>query len=440
MQIKGLSSIKERTRKYRENPTIKSLLTVLSMDILVRLSNVILLPVYLKLMTQEEYGIYNYILSIITTFSVVLNFGLYVSQARYYSAAQSDEQKKIVLFNTFILLTGLLGVIIFTAYFFKIDYILIKLLFKNDIHYGHFRWSMLLAVIVSVYTVILTNFFIISERIKVFRKYNMYRLIFVHIVVLSFLYYTKQDKINVRLLYTYLTELAVLAVFFTWYAREMFPVIDRKIIFNSLKLGAPIMFSAIWGLVSNYSDKFFLEKKGTATDLSYYYLAFSLGNILYMICTAAQNAWLPTFLKETDLDRNVSRTNQLIRKLVMVLLALGAMLMAGLFIAIKMGVISDKYMPALYILPFLLLAQIINGVVLLYSNYMIYFEKTHWSLFVGIFTSLIGLTGSYFLVPAWGVFGAVTVYLVVQITYLCIYYQLIRYKIKKNDPYSLKQS
>jgi len=69
------------------------------------------------------------------------------------------------------------------------------------------------------------------------------------------------------------------------------------------------MFSAIWQLVSNYSDKFFLEKYGTATDLSYYYLAFSLGNVLYMICLAFQNVWMPEFLREKDLKVNVNRTN-----------------------------------------------------------------------------------------------------------------------------------
>jgi len=92
-------------------------------------------------------------------------------------------------------------------------------------------------------------------------------------------------------------------------------------------------------------------------------------------------------------------------------------MMIGLFVAIKIKIISDKYTPALYVLPFLLAAQIINGTVLIYANYMIYFEKTHWALFIGIITSVIGLAGSYFFVRAWGVFGAAIVYLLVQVAY-----------------------
>ncbi|MBS1599286.1 MAG: oligosaccharide flippase family protein [Bacteroidetes bacterium] len=432
MEIKNIN-VKEWIGRYSQNATFKKLLTVLSMDILVRASGIILLPIYLRLMTQEEYGLYNYILSIIVTFSVILNFGLYVSQTKFYSDNHLDEKRKVVLFNIAFLLSVALAIVIIPVYVFRLDFDFVKILFKNDINYPRFRWAMLLATIVSVYTVILSNYFITSEKIKYFRRYNLWRLIIVNVVALACLYYFRNDAIHIRLICTYLSELIVLAVFFSFYLREMFPRIDFKIISNSLKLGLPIMFSAIWGLISNYSDKFFLEKNGTAKDLSYYYLAFSIANVLYMICTAVQNSWLPSFLKEKDLKLNIRKTRKLISQLAIVLFVLSVMLLVGLYVAIKIKIISDKYIPAMHVLPFLLVAQIINGIVLIYSNYMIYFERTHWSLFIGIFTSVIGLAGSYFLVPIWGVFGAVTSYLIVQVTYFYLYHLVIRYKIRKME-------
>ena len=208
-------------------------------------------------------------------------------------------------------------------------------------------------------------------------------------------------------------------------------VIDKKIIFSSLKLGLPVMFSAIWGLISNYSDKFFLEKDGTARDLSYYYLAFSIANVLYMICLAVQNSWLPTFLREKDLRANVRMTKRMLIRLAAGLAILAVMLMVAFYLALKWKIIAPKYSPALPILPFLLVAQILNGIVLLSSNYMIYFEKTHWSLFIGIATSAIGLAASYYLVPLWGAMGAVTAYLTVQLTYLGLYQWVIRRQLSR---------
>jgi len=119
------------------------------------------------------------------------------------------------------------------------------------------------------------------------------------------------------------------------------------------------------------------------------------------------------------------------------LAVVGALLFLGVFAAIKIHVISDQYTPALYILPILLIAQIINGIVLIYSNYMIYFEKTHWSLYIGIITSLIGIAGGYFLIPVWNIFGAAIVYLVVQLTYIIIYHYLIKLKLSQYKKSSL---
>ena len=213
MGIKELGLIREFIGKYRRNVSLVRMLTILSMDILSRLSNIILLPVYLRLMSQEEYGLYNYILSIVTTFSVVLNFGLYVSQTKYYSDVHDSDRRKVVLFNIAVLLTGLLAIVMTCAYAFGFDYSLIKLLFKDDIGYSNLRLPLLLSVVVSVYVVILANYFVTSEKIALFRKYNLFRLIILNVVVVAALYFSKGQKIHVRLLYTYLAELAILVAF-----------------------------------------------------------------------------------------------------------------------------------------------------------------------------------------------------------------------------------
>ena len=68
--------------RYKHNVLVKNYAKVFSVDILVKLSSFILLPVYLKLMTQEAFGLYTYLLAIISSFSLVMNFGLYVAQSK----------------------------------------------------------------------------------------------------------------------------------------------------------------------------------------------------------------------------------------------------------------------------------------------------------------------------------------------------------------------
>lgn len=418
-------------RKYKENILHKRFFTVLSIDILVKASTILLLPVYLKLMTQKEYGLYNYVLSVITTFAVILNFGLYVPQSKYYSSAVLETDKRIVLFNIFFLLTSLLVIVMVPVYSFRLDFKLVSLLFKNDIFYSTYRWIILLAILVSVYALILINFFITSEKILQFRKYNIYKLILVNTLALASLYYFMSDQIYTRLLATYLTEGIILIFFFSIYIKRMLPQLNKSLILNAIKMGMPIMISAVWGMVANFSDKFFLEKYGSARDLAYYYLAFSVANILYMITAAVQNVWLPAFLKEQDINKNIVKTRRLITNLAGLLFVAGIGLLGVLYIALELKIISQKYYPALYVLPILLLAQVINGFVMVYSNYLIYLEKTYLAPLIGVSTSLVGFAVSYLLIPVWNIYGAAIAYLGVQLVSFFFNYLFLKSKVYK---------
>ncbi|MGV3765444.1 MAG: lipopolysaccharide biosynthesis protein [Chitinophagaceae bacterium] len=431
MAIKGITAVRSLYKTYKKNELATKLLSVLSIDVLTKASGILLLPIYLQLMTQEEYGIFNYVLSFITTFSLILNFGLYVSQSKYYTDANGPGQKGQVIFNIFALFSGLLILSLVLSYLFQWDYMLIRLLFKNEINYPLYRIPILLALVVSAYTVLISNYFITSEQLRTFQKFNITRLIVVNTVVLATLYFSDKDTVFLRLAYTYSAELMVLILFSIPYVREMRLRWNKKTIINSLKLGFPIMFSAIWGLFANYSDKFFLEKYGSQKDLSYYYLAFSISNILYMVCAAMQNIWLPIFLKEKELSRKIAITKKLFLQAAIGLSALSVFISIGFYFAIKFNIISTGYLPASYILPILLLSQVVSGLTMICSNYMIFFEKTRWVLFIGITCSVIGLLGGYFIVPIWNIFGASIVYFIVQLAYLVIYYFVIRLNIRK---------
>jgi O-antigen/teichoic acid export membrane protein len=415
----------------KKEELVKRFVSVLSIDVAFKLSGILLLPVYLQLMTQGEYGVYNYILSIVTNVSVILCFGLYVSQTKYYNDAATHEAKGKVIFNIALAVSILITFVLLLLYASGLDYQLIRFFFKNDINYTAYRWPILIAILVSAYTLMLTNFFIASEKIKRFRQYNTTRLLFVNLLAIAGLYFFAWDKIGGRLLYTYITELVILCIYMIFYLREMLPATDWTIIKRSMKLGLPIMISAIWGIIANYSDKYVLEKSGFAVDLGQYYLPFSISNVIYMICVAIQNVWLPTFLKEKDLEKNIRQTRKLLVRLFFILLGISALVFAGFYIVIQIGIISKSYTPAIPILPILLLAQVLSGLLQLYANYFIYLEKTHWGLMISIFTSMVGVGASYLLIPAWNILGASLAFLAVQLTYFVLYYLVINYKLKK---------
>src|ERR1700749_4919121 len=198
MKLKAVVLLKKGIESYKQNLLFNRLLTVLSIDILVKLSGVILLPVYLRLMTQDEYGLYGYLLSIIFTFSVVLNFGLYIPISKFYHDFESEEDRGHLLFTIFCLLAAILTIVIFPIYFFKWDYLFVKILFKNQIDYAEYRGSVLLALVVTIGNFMLTNFLFTSEKIRQLKQYNFLRIVCINVFALTFLFILKNhDRVRV---------------------------------------------------------------------------------------------------------------------------------------------------------------------------------------------------------------------------------------------------
>jgi len=207
--------------KYKHNVLVKNYAKVFSVDILVKLSNFILLPVYLKLMTQDAYGLYTYLLAIISVFALVMNFGLYIAQSKLYQDFQDEEERGSLLFTINVMLASFLSVCLLITYFTGLDYHLVAFLFKNKIDYSSYRNSIFLAITVSVYSFMLFNYFLTSQSIKHVQLYNFLRLIFINGIVIALLYFYKADSVMIRLKYTYLLELSFLFLFGPFYIKAM---------------------------------------------------------------------------------------------------------------------------------------------------------------------------------------------------------------------------
>ena len=419
--------------KYRQSILLNRLFTVLSIDILVKLSGVILLPVYLRLMTQDEYGLYNYLLSIILTFSLVLNFGLYIPISKFYHDYKDDKEKGKLLFTTFTLLTACLCILLAIIYSLGLDKSIIKILFKHELDYENYRLVILLAVVTSVFSFMLTSFLFTSEKIKQVKQYNISRILCIHVASVVLLYLIPAtNAAELRLQVTYGLEFVLLLIFSGILVRAMRFEFNYRLASMALKMGFPIMLSALFGIVINFSDKFFLEKYGTLKDLSNYYLAIAFASIIPTIFASVQNAWIPLFMKEKNLGENIQKTNKLIKNLTLAFIGISLLIWVLLEALLMLSVIPKKYNEVALVLPLLLLTQIAAALSALYNNYLVYFERTHFISITGIIICIVSIAASLFLIPMWGIYGAAAATMLSNVLYLVIYNVIAKRLIAKN--------
>lgn len=418
--------------KVRQNKLLSRLITVVSLDVLVKASSVLLLPVFLHLMTQEQYGIYMYALSIAYAFAAILNLGLYIPQSKLYHDRQDPRQRgKLIYSIHLLLLAGLISTVV-PAYSFGIDHFAVRILFNNPIHYDRYRFWILLTMLAQVFAYMLTNFFYTTEKIDRIKRYSLCRVAGINgVSILALYFWRSQDPIELRFAALGGVELILLVAFYSSYLREMIRVIDKPMLVKCGKMALPVMLSALFGIIINFGDKFILEKHVNYADLSVYYLATSCASVISLLSNSLQNVWLPLFFKEKDLLSNWRKTRKLMLRLVWILgiLAVGTIVAAVL--GLRVGLIPKSYAAIVYLLPLLLAGQMVICLALLYSNYLVYFERTSLILWAGLAVSITSTLLNLALIPRWKAYGAATTLLVANATYFVIYYFLVRYYKKR---------
>ncbi|MDP4128775.1 MAG: polysaccharide biosynthesis C-terminal domain-containing protein [Bacteroidota bacterium] len=430
----GISLLVNTYVKLKKNLLLRRLLTVLSLDVLVKASSFILLPLYLRLMSQEQYGSFNYILSIVYSFSLVLNLGLYIPQSKLYHDYTNPEERGKLLYNINVILIAGLAVLVLPVYLFKLDYHAVRFLFRNSIQYNQYRLWILLMSIVALFAYMLTNYLYTAEKISVIKKYSLLRVGGINIISILALYlFRRGDAVLIRLVTISTVEFLLLLYFYSGYIRVMIPAFSRYFLTRCLRIALPIMVSAIFNIIINFGDKFFLEKYVDYKLLSIYYLAFSCVSVIGILSNSLQNVWLPIFFKEKDLNKNIGKTNKMVLRLVGILMLLSIVILVSVIIFLKLKIIPASYGEVLYVLPMLLIGQIVICLALLYGNYLTYFEKTSMVLWTGLMISAISVGLNMTLIPIWKIYGAATTSLISNICYLIVYYFIIQYYRKKKN-------
>lgn len=417
----------EYIKKIASSPFIRSYFKIFSVDVMVKSAGIILLPIYLRLMTQEEFGLYGYFVAIIGIFSLVFNLGIYVAQSKLYHD-YTEEKRGEVLFTLNLMLLVFIISFLALIFIFNLDYPVVNFLFKNPIDYDKYRVSVLLGVVVAVYSVMLTNFFLTSEDIRKVQLFNISRILLINCGVIGILHSTADvDHAFVRLQYSNFIEALIIVFFSFFYIRKMKSHFNRGVAVKAIKISLPILASATIGVFINLSDRYFIEKYGTLKDLSIYNVALTFSGILPFVFASFQNVWLPQFLKEKDFQSNRSRSKKMILRLSVVFILLSLAILLILKLMLLFDFIDSKYEAIMPLLPIVLVTGIISSLTPMFSNHLIYLDKLYLIIVIGIPIAIIGVTLNIKLVPLFNIYGAAVSTLITSACYLISYLVLVNF-------------
>lgn len=428
---------KNSIEKYRNKVAFRRFISLFSTDVLVRGANFLLIPLFLYLMTRDEFGVYGYLYSFAMAMSLVFTFGFHASVPKLYADTKSDKKAQGSMLFT-LSLTLILGlVLIFSLISLTgIDEYFFGLINRNEemknFSYDTYRPYLLVAMASMVLSNLLTYYFVASEKIKNIQAFNLIRFFFANGLAILLLYTAPDaDAALLRLSVTYIVELLLCCVFLFFLCKNFTFKFSKYYLYKGLKIGLPLSFVALLNAITNFGDKHFVMIYCGAGVVGVYNLASLLATIPVIVYQSFNFIWLPSFLQEKNLILLKKKTDRNGLRIFILLLLLSVLIYIGAFFLLQWGVFPENYSLIMQILPPLLLSQIFASLNLFFFNYFTYFEKNYLTILTSIVINslsylLFSLTASRF-----GYIGVAYSLLLSNFTLFVIYYILTSYYVKK---------
>lgn len=254
---------------------------------------VITLPIFTRILTKEDYGVWGLAQVYAIFMSGLANFGLIIGYERNFFQYKDQEKSAELLYSTLLFVLSVFIVIGLFTYFFKSP--ISRLVIGSSEHSDILFWSFCSTGIISLKNYYLT-YFKNTENAKSFARYtideNLLGVVFSFFMVV----YLRIGVIGLvwGQLLASLIIFCILGVNFL----KLYPVaFNWEVLKDSLKLSLPLTPRIFFGVIGNQFDKYMIGLLNTVGGVGVYSIGQRVANIVSTYMTAIQNVFSPQVYK-----------------------------------------------------------------------------------------------------------------------------------------------
>jgi len=377
-----------------------------------RLVGFIMIPVYTRVLTPADYGIIETIVRLVDIIGLLLSLGLAEALLRHYYLAKTDDERNRLIGTVFNL--NLLVVAAGVLVFWPLSPWLTRLAFGHD-RYTHFVAVSLIGMMIGSLIELPLTLWRAEGKPWRFTAISLLKL-FTHlsanIVLVVWLRWGVWGVVMSGLLNAVLWSV-VLGVLVRLRYGSCF---DKRWLVPVLRYGLPLVPTSLSQFVLHYSDRFFLVRYVNESELGLYSLAYRFGMLVSVFYGIVSLAWSPWAYRVGDNEEggvlHLARATSLILVVFACLSAFIALLSAPairLMSAPRFWKAAD-YVPVLALAYWFFMAQgpISTGAKLA--------RRTDLLAAANGVAAAVCLLLSWWLIPLYGVWGAVVMTAISMLT------------------------
>lgn len=198
-----------------------------------------------------------------------------------------------------------------------------------------------------------------------------------------------------------------------------------------LKISLPMIFHVISTTILSQSDRIMINNMIGSSEAGIYSFTYNIGNILLIITTSFNNAWVPWYYNNLKENNNEKIKEIMLKYMFLVtIISISLMMVAPEIVKIMA---PKTYWNGIKLVPLLILSGYITFLYTFAVNYEIYSKKTNLIASGSIITAAINLILNVLLIPKYGAVGA-TLATVISYLFLFILHQYnVRYIMKYKE-------
>lgn len=378
-------------------------------DAIIKAASFLLMPLFLAMMTKEEFGVFSYMFYAISLIPPVLTLSLYVPMIKNISANRDNFllQKNIYSTSLYFILIVLFAVTALAMTPLG-DELFIKSVETTRLTKVK---QLLFLAMANLNTLNLLSYSLVLARgsAKDIVRFNLYRFIFVSAAAVAALAYFRADyggSVS-RMGGVVAGETLMLLLFFLWMGRRyLSPVFDVAYFRSALKVGLPLTIGAVINFFTLFCDQYILNKELSHTHLAEYNLALQFAMPLQMIMTALQTAWAPHIFSVESHREAWDQSRKLAKKLFawMPLLILALTVLAWSLSLLEL--VREEYGVYIVLTPVLCLSVAGMAMSHLEKNLLVRTDASMDFILLSVAGAVVKIALCYVLILSLGLIGA----------------------------------
>jgi O-antigen/teichoic acid export membrane protein len=268
-----------------------------------RILAVLLLPLYTRYLSPSDYGKVETLIALTTVIGIALRMGIHSAFFRFYFDSSEPSARLRVLRTSFwftmaMATAGLVGGLLLAAPI-------------SDVLFGSSDDSeLVIAAFVGLWAGMnyeqLTSLFRVEERSVAFVSASLANIFLT--IGATLLLVVALDKGPTGVIVGNFTGTLIVYVVLIGYRREQLGLeLDRGLLREMNRFGLPLVPTALFLWVTNFSDRLFLVRLADTTEVGLYSVGVRIASAMVLLLTAFRLAW-PAFAYSIEDDREARRT------------------------------------------------------------------------------------------------------------------------------------